>query len=326
MHTRAVTTEEQVARSTTPDLFRRFLEAYWLRPENALWMTIRSQTLAGCPLEHPVADLSCGDGVFSFLHAGGAFDADFDVFRTVQSVEEDRSDHADMFDYADADYRPGIALPPANTIDVGTDWKAALLFKARCLDFYGRLVRTDHNLPLPFEADSFQTIYCNAAYWVEQIAGFLGELGRITRPGGRIILQVKLDTIRQCTLQRHRDVLGDRFLQIIDRGRIGSWPTLASRTTWEQRFKRAGLVVEEATAFITATHAHVWDIGLRPIAPILVRMASGLNTSTRASIKRDWVDAFHDLLTPFCRPDFSLNPPLDTPVEVQYVLTPRCPF
>ena len=56
------------------DLLRRFVQAYWLRPENALWMTLRSTTLSAHALERPSLDVSCGDGVFSFLHAGGAFD------------------------------------------------------------------------------------------------------------------------------------------------------------------------------------------------------------------------------------------------------------
>ena len=60
-----------ILHATPRDLLRRFLQAYWLRPENAMWMTIRSMVLSELLLDSPAIDVCCGDGVFSFLHAGG---------------------------------------------------------------------------------------------------------------------------------------------------------------------------------------------------------------------------------------------------------------
>ncbi|MCH7840467.1 MAG: methyltransferase domain-containing protein [Planctomycetes bacterium] len=302
---------------------RRFLQAYWLRPENALWMALRSEVLSPYEPQHPSIDLACGDGVFSFLHCGGEFDPAFDVFTCVDRLDRVRDEHSDIFDCDGDQYRPAIQCHPPDTLDVGTDLKTNLLTKARRLDLYDRLVRHDNNQALPFEADSFQTVYCNAAYWVENIDGFLTEIGRITRPGGRIILQVKLDSMARYTLEAHRHLLGDRFLDIIGRGRIETWPTLADRRTWERRFISAGLDVQIATPFVTRTHAHLWDVGLRPIAPLLVRMANALTPSTRADIKRDWVDLLTSLLEPLCKPTLDLFDQPDEPAEIQYVLKPR---
>ena len=324
----AATIESPDHGSATPHiqmsaLLRRFLEAYWLRPENAFWMALRSRTLAPHSFEPPAIDVCCGDGVFSFLHAGGVFDSTFDVFTTVTDLDRVRDEHRDMFDYVDEGYRPAITSPPEFTIDVGTDMKPALLAKAEGLGLYGELVESDGNQTMPFDNDTFQTVYCNAAYWVTNIDGFLGELYRITRPGGRIILQVKLDSLRRYTLEKHRDVLGDRFLDIIGRGRVDCWPSLAGRSTWEARFRAAGLSIEIVTPFITQTHAHVWDIGLRPIAPLLIKMAGALTPETRATIKKEWVDLFCELLTPLCDPDFDLSPTRDEAAELQYVLLRR---
>ena len=301
---------------------RRFLQAYWLRPENAFWMTLRSETLSQYTLAHPSVDLGCGDGVFSFLHSGGVLDPGFDVFGAVAGLDRVRDEHVDMFDHMSDDYQPSIVSPAPDRIDVGADLKASMLAKARSLDLYGRLVEHDSNNPLPFDDDTFQTVYCNGAYWVANINGFLSELARITRPAGRVILQVKLDSMRRYTLEAHRDILGDRFLEIIGRGRFETWPSLADKGTWEARFKTAGLSIESATPFITRTHAHIWDIGLRPIAPMLVKMANAIDPQTRASIKRDWVNLFCDLLEPLCDPNLDLNPGQDEPAEMQYVLTP----
>lgn len=304
-------------------MLRRFLQAYWLRPENALWMTLRSTTLARCALRRPSIDLSCGDGVFSFLHCSGVFDPAFDVFQSVDGLDRVQDQHADMFDCADERYHPAIQARPGEIIDVGTDMKPALLAKAQRLDLYGRLVEHDNNHLLPFDADSFQTVYCNAAYWVVEIESFLREIARITRPGGWAVLQVKLTAVHHYTLEAHRAILGERWLEMIDRGRRDSWPTVVDRPTWEDRFEAAGLKIEQATPFVTRTHAHLWDIGLRPIAPMLVKMTQALTPQTRSVIKRDWVDLFCELLEPFCDPAVDLFDSKSEPAEIQYVLTPK---
>ena len=96
---------------------------------------------------------------------------------------------------------------------------------------------------------------------------------------------------------------------------------LADRATWEGRFGAAGLQIESATPFVTPTHARIWDIGLRPIAPLLVKMTASLSPENRLAIKREWVDLFIDLLSPICDPAFDLGGEPAEPVEIQYVLT-----
>jgi len=174
---------------TRRDRLRRFLNAYWLRPENALWMTLRSEVLSSCPLANPSADLCCGDGVFMFLHQGGVFDPAFDVFTAVRDVNAARHQGLDMFDCIDDRYEPVLFSPAEDTIDVGADMKPALLAKAKRLGLYANLIEHDGNRPLPFEPESFDTVYCNAAYWIKNIDVFLSEVARIVRPGGRVIGQ-----------------------------------------------------------------------------------------------------------------------------------------
>lgn len=299
----------------------KFVQAYWLRPENAFWMCLRSETLAQASWEAPGIDLCCGDGVFSFLHHGGEFDPAFDVFGTVDKLDQVRTAHADMFDHYDEQYAPRLLTRSPVTIEVGTDLKPALLAKARHLHLYDQLLEHDANTPLPLPDDSFQTVYCNAAYWVANVDSFLLELARVLRPMGRIILQVKLDSLRNYNLQRYEAFLGARVLDIIGRGRAATWPSLADQSTWERRFTAAGLDIVSATPFITRTHAHVWDVGLRPLAPLLTRMANGLTPQTRADIKREWVDLCCELLEPLCAPDLDLFSDPAEPGELQYVLT-----
>jgi len=311
-----------VTRVSPPTLLRRFLEAYWLRPENALWMTLRSMALSSCDVAAPSIDVLCGDGVFTFLHAGGVFHPDFDVFRSVGHLDRVTRGHADMFDHDDGGYAPELIEGPSSSVAVGLDGKPTLLAKAEPLGLYRELIAHDANRPLPAAEASFQTVYCNAAYWVRAIDAFLAELRRIVTPGGRVILQVKLDSMRRYTLAALEGLLPDTALEIIGRGRHDCWPALADRRTWEVRFRRAGLTIDDCLPFVTSAHARVWDVGLRPIAPMLVRMANAITPDTRSAIKRDWVELFCELLDPLCRFDFGVSDRPEEPAEVQYVLAP----
>ncbi len=285
-----------------------------------MWMTLRSLALRQCKLRGVNVDLGCGDGVFSFLHFGGTFDPDFDVFHA--TISSSHKPNADMFDHMADDYRPIILSSPTEAIGVGVDIKATMLAKANRLGFYDRLVEHDNNRPLPFDDDAFETVYCNTAYWVREIDQFLGELGRITRAGGSIILHVKLSSMQDFTLDAFRGVLGDVCLARLARGRLECWPTVADRATWESRFAAAGLTIEDATPFVTRTHAHIWDIGLRPFAPMLVKMAGGVSPETRASVKAEWTDVCLDLLAPLCDPSVDVFDGAAEPAEIQYVLSP----
>lgn len=303
------------------DTLAAFLGAYWLRPENAVWMTLRSLALRQAGFGRYDADICCGDGVFSFLHAGGRFDESFDVFSAVDQLERVTQQHADMFDCAARQYAPPIAKRPAARIALGADLKPNLLAKSAALGVYERLIEQDGNCPLRMPDESIDSIYCNSAYWIAGIDAFLCELGRVVRTRGRIVLHVKLTAMRDYTLEGFRPVLGDRVLDIIGRGRLDCWPTVGTRSQWERRFNAAGLRIENAAPLATRTHAHIWDIGLRPIAPLLVRMANGLTPQTRLAIKRDWIALLLDLAIPLCRTDFKLLSGNDEPAEMQYVLT-----
>ena len=302
---------------------RRFLNCYWLRPENAFWMALRSQALGAAELAVPGADLGCGDGIFTFLHAGGDFDLGFDVFSSVGRLDRVRDDHADMFDHVEPTYAPCITRRPDTRLAMGADHKQSMLDKAGALGIYERLVVHDHNLPLPFEDSSFGSVHCNCAYWVREIDSFLRHVGRILRPDGRALFSVKLAAMKDYTLQRFGDRLGQRWLALIDRGRMVSWPSLADRDTWCRRFEGAGFAIESAVPFITRTHAHVWDVGLRPIAPLLIKMANGLTAENRRQVKSEWIGLFCELLEPLCDPTFDLFAEPAEPAEILFVLRPR---
>ena len=67
----------------TQDILRKMLGLYWLRPENALWRCLDCLVLKNVKFKPPILDFGCGDGLFSFILAGGTLSPEFDTFSHV---------------------------------------------------------------------------------------------------------------------------------------------------------------------------------------------------------------------------------------------------
>lgn len=300
------------------DYLRRFLNVYWLRPENALWRSINCQVMQDLEWATPSIDLSCGDGIFSFLRAGGDFDLSFDIFSGVGGLE-DFYKNRDVYDAAPENYAPKIARRPASKMTVGADWKKNLLDKAAPLDFYERLVVHDNNQPLPFADNEFRTVFSNSVYWIKNLDMHLREIRRVLHPEGQAVLVLKTTHVNGYTLDQFEPHLGREWLDIIERGRKANKPSLFDADGWERALTSAGFTVKSRREQMTWLQAHIWDVGLRPLTPVLCEMVAELKDDRRAQIKTHWIDAWEKLLAPFNKPesDLGIAKPL---TEVIFVL------
>ena len=301
----------------------KWLNVYWLRPENALWRTLNSIALNESEFEQPSLDLSCGDGIFSFLLAGGSFEREFDIFQGAGNLNN-FYDNADIYDAAPKSYQPTIAESPDHSISVGTDWKPNLLEKADKLDFYDRLVEHNNNEPLPFDDNQFNTVYTNSAYWVDSINLHLSEIARVLDKNGIGIIQLKTSALTNylnLLKSEYQQHLGSNLIDIIDRGRTDNHAHLRSDAGWQKELEDAGLQIVKKREPWTWVHTRLWDVGLRPISPHLIRMANSLSDQQRVAIKNDWIDSFQEMLNPFVDEtiDFGVSRPSP---EIIYIVEP----
>ena len=72
---------------THSDSFDQLMNAFWLRPETAMWREIDIRAMRSFKFSSPSFDLGCGDGLFSFIRAGGCFDWSFDAFPDIGSLD-----------------------------------------------------------------------------------------------------------------------------------------------------------------------------------------------------------------------------------------------
>lgn len=294
----------------TSDTLQQLLNVFWLRPETALWREIDIQVMQSFEMRSPSLDLGCGDGTFSFIRAGGEFDKSFDAFRSVSQLDQ-FFQNVDIFDSYDENLSSAVTRPPEYRIDVGFDHKMNLLKKAGQLGLYGTLKQGDANQPLPFPEASFNSVFSNIVYWLDSPQDVISEISRILKPGGCACLMLPNTTLPQFSFYNQLYVKGGdarwKFLEMLDRGRFADNIRQAkSVDEWQAMFEQAGLKIERHHSHLSKLTIQAWDIGLRPLFPVLLEMSNELSPEKLVSIKAKWIQTMRAFLEPLLEIDRTL--------------------
>jgi SAM-dependent methyltransferase len=283
------------------DLFKEFLNFLWLRPENALLHAVRAEKYAGTAslMGDNNIDISCGNGVFSFISMGGALADDTDMFRSLDLSKNERSGDFDVFDKYDDSYFINIVKKPDFKYSIGTDWKENLLKKADHLSYYEKLIVHDNNKILPIDNESMDYIFSNSTYWVDNFEQHLLDLTRILKSGGHLVIQIKTLNIINTTSRVYAPFMGDRFHETIDAGRLSTWKSLRSIREYESIFSKLNMEVLYKKPIYGGLIMKMWDIGLRPIFIPLSKMVNSLSRNNRSEIKKEWCDIFSEIFEQF---------------------------
>lgn len=286
--------------------FRALLQTFWLRPETALWRAIDIRAMEGFRLEEPSLDLGCGDGLFSFLRAGGQLDPGRDAFESMGHMES-YFKNVDAFDHLEAGFDLPVVREPAYRITCGMDHKLNLLKKTEPLKLYREWVEGDANQPLPFTDQRFQSVFCNILYWLDQPAAVLGEIHRILKWGGQACIFLPNPRFFEASFFLNHGGPGAApeygFLSLLDRGRMELIQQVHPTTRWEEFIQGAGFTIERRTDTLSLPVARIWDVGLRPLFPPLLRMSRAMDWASLAPIKAEWVAILMRFLEPMVRLD-----------------------
>lgn len=287
--------------------FEQLLNMFWLRPETAMWREIDIKAMQLFKFESPSLDLGCGDGTFSFIRAGGKFNKSYDAFRTIINLEQ-FFDNADVFDVFDDTRGPDIKQSSAYQIDYGFDHKDSLLKKAGQLGLYKTLKLGDANKHLPFSDESFKSIFSNIVYWLDEPEAVLREIARILVPGGKVCLMLPNQSLSEYSFYNELYVKsGDskwQFLEKLDRGRFADNIRHGrSSESWLALFQAVGLNVETHKRHLSKVAIQIWDIGLRPLFPVLLKLVNTLNRDDLLEIKDEWNHTLRQFLEPIIMMD-----------------------
>jgi SAM-dependent methyltransferase len=290
---------------------RALLNVFWLRPETAMWRAIDINAMKSFNFSSPSLDLGCGDGVFSFIRAGGEFSKTFDAFQTVGSLDK-FFENEDIFDASDDSQSPDIVRAPKYKIDVGFDHKKNLLSKASKLSLYKELKEGDANNRLPFDDLSFNSIFSNIVYWLNDPQFVFSEIYRILKPGGQVCLMLPNQTFPEFSFYNQLYVKTKnkewKFLEKLDRGRFeDNFRQAKSGKEWDRLIIESGLSIREHAYHLSKPVIQIWDIGLRPLFPVLLKMVKSMDEKDLINVKKEWIETLDQFLKPLVNMDALIN-------------------
>ncbi len=272
-----------------PSTLSAHLNVNWLRPESALWDAIASDLIARIPFVSPSVDFGSGNGLFSFITAGGVFSEDYDWYHNADPRGFFKN--RDIYDAYRSEPPAGwIQRRPRYAVDWAYDSKMNLLRQASHLGFYGQTLRGDGNKKWRFADGSLRTFFSNILYWLASPEKAFHEMARVVGRGGRAIVCLPTPEFQEsCPSYQWRQKKSP-LLRLLNRGRLTclrwSLPTGDLRTL----ARRNGFRVLDVYRYLTPLTLRIWDVGLRPLSPVLIKMARRLSPVHRREIKTEWIN------------------------------------
>ena len=280
-----------------------------------MWRGIDIKAMSNFEFISPSLDLGCGDGIFSFVRAVGQFDLSFDAFHTMSNLDK-YFDNVDVFDTFDASVSPIITRSPNYMIDYGFDHKENLLNKADKLGLYREMMLGNANNTLPFQDNSFMSIFSNIVYWLDEPNSVFQEIARILKKGGKACFMLPNKTFPNFSFYNQLYVKQGKpewqFLEKLDRGRFADNIRQArSVEDWVELFDGVGLNVISHNTHLSKVAIQIWDIGLRPLFPVLKKMVNNLSEEDLLDVKKEWIN----IIRQFVEPIINMDDKLDIEIE-----------
>lgn len=266
--------------------FRAHLNAYWLRPESAIWDCIAAKSLsAHLASMESLAEIGIGNGYFSFLMLGGEFAPGFDWFHNVET--EGFWSNSDIYNH---DQGIGgsswILRYPSTRLACAVDHKSSLLKQAERLGFIDATIEHDCNYPLP--RLPCKNAYSNMLYWLQDPITVMHRIGEQLPEGGQLIIAFPNSSFYEaCTSYTDPAPLW----KLLNRGRANSIMWHMDLPDFERQLGARGMFdIQHFQRYLAPLTLKLWDIGFRPMTVPLIKMANALSPEIRAEIKQEWCD------------------------------------
>ena len=277
---------------------RQVCNAYWLRPETAMWRAKDLLLLEKTKFKSPSLDLGCGDGTFMFINQGGEFKASHDVFKETGNLLNFHNNE-DIYNHYTQDYFPAIKQPVKKKISRGLDHKLSLLLKARKISVYEKLKWGDANKELDYSPKSFKTIFSNTLYWLDDVDAVLEGFCRILKENGRVYLFVPGEEFKKS--QAFYSMQSPKWVRVINRAKYGNNQHCFNSKAWRELFERHGFEVRKELPYLGNRFVQFWDFGFRPFSPELIKMQKILSWKEAMDIKESWVDTLEEIASSYIR-------------------------
>lgn len=283
------------------------LNVYWLRPESALWDTIASYEISKLNIPGIDIDLGSGNGIFSFITAGGRFSLEFDWFLQVNLSDLRRN----IFHYFDKNKFKSeyIIKSPDISFNTAFDNNKIMLKQAKALGWYKKYIESDIREHYPFEDGSLSAVFSNILYWVNEPTPAMREINRVLRKNGMLILCLPdykfvdfCPTYKSCRKEY-------RWLLNLNRDRAKCIAKYYHGEDIKKLAKDNHFKIIYHKEYLSKELLAFWDIGLRPLIRQLLKMVSFLTEEERLEVKKEWIEQLKDDLQPVVEREIKTTSP-----------------
>lgn len=302
---------------------KQLLELYWLRPETALWRTFDCLLMDGHTLSGRSIEFGCGDGMLSFIMAGGKIN-NYDVYEDLFDVAG-FNNGVDIYNVVND--RDRILEKDSSLLryyySCGVDYKEALVAKAaRTGDFYKKLLVHNLNGLLPIESNSYDSALSNILSWLGDLDCILREWNRVLNMSSKLYLFVPNYNFKEkAWLYYSAPHKGNNiYFNYFDRGYGSLIKHYYRSCDWEKIFVRSGFRVAQHVMYLTDPVMRIWNVGTRPISQLLIKMAASVLPKQKKAIKEEWVSYFYDFMLPIVQEEATKTPKDDEHAFHFYIL------
>lgn len=295
-------TRQKNKQTISSPFLQHYLNAYWLRPETAIWRTIEAEILISrnC-LQEPLLDLGCGDGVNISIVKDNTFSEEFDTFQSVKLEQKD------IYDYFDESYAPAFSHRAEEKIACGLDIKETQVQKSRRLGTYAEIVQGDIHA-LPWNKPTFRTVYSNVIKDFEPVAPILREAHRVLFDDGTLVLTTPNQNFKKNLYfineakkyeQQGELEMAKKYLAY-DRGRSIYSATQRTAEEWMQELQQAGFEVIEIITYASPELIQLFDIGTRAFSIDFIRAYQQYRKEGKGPmLKRMALPIIQELFSPY---------------------------
>jgi ubiquinone/menaquinone biosynthesis C-methylase UbiE len=281
------------------DYVRNMLNVYWIRPETAIWRSLDVAQLQKIKMKEPVLDLGCGNGAFAFTLNGGKCDESSDIFNNLGNTKGYLKG-VDIYNQS-ATKKPKIITKPRKKIQVGLDHKQGLLDNAKQYGVYEKLIQHDLNKKLPFEDESFNTIFSNVFYWIKNIKQLFTESNRVLKKNGKLIICVPDLNHKKTLIYNTYLKTKAKWAKDLDRGNYFNMQQCLTFNEWKKIIEGTGFKIEKHEDYLSTQFIQFCQIAMRPYSPYMIEMANRLDPKIRKDIKKRLLNEITPLISSYIK-------------------------
>lgn len=172
------------------------------------------------------------------------------------------------------------------------DLKKNLLNVAQQLNVAKKLIAYDCNKDFKIN-EKYSFIYSSIIYWLKNPKKSILKVSNLLKKDGIFMFTIpNQNYFKYCKSYSK----SGKFWNLINRGRKNTLQSTIVEQEFEKWLKRSNFDIVNKHKLLSEKTLNVWDFGLRPISPYLIKLTNIISSKTRFEVKKDWCNNLYPIV------------------------------